>query len=123
MTTCLQFKRLGWIPLRPSSRERNGNASRSNRVSSFDIPAMSKTVLTLALASCCFLSSAQANDWPQWGGGPMRNMYSPEKNLPDRFEVGKINADTGEVDLKGSKNIKWVAKLGSQSYGNTTVAQ
>src|SRR6185503_8840812 len=39
-----------------------------------------------------------------------------------RFEVGKINPDSGDVDLKGSKNLKWVTKLGSQSYGNTTIA-
>jgi outer membrane protein assembly factor BamB len=83
---------------------------------------MNKTVLCAALLCSVGVTGVKANDWPQWGGRPMRNMYSPEKGLPDRFEVGKINADTGEVDLKGSKNLKWVGKLGSQSYGNTTVA-
>jgi len=29
---------------------------------------------------------------------------------------------TGEVDISTTKNVKWTAKLGSQSYGNPTVA-
>lgn len=83
---------------------------------------MNRTVLNAALAAAFGVTCAYANDWPQWGDRPMRNMYSAEKSLPDRFEVGKINPDTGDVDLKTSKNLKWVAKLGSQSYGNATVA-
>jgi len=49
-------------------------------------------------------------------------MYSPEKGLPDRFESGKYKAGSEEVDMKTTKNVKWVAKLGTQSYGNVTVA-
>jgi outer membrane protein assembly factor BamB len=81
-----------------------------------------KPILLCTILSGLTLASAQTGDWPQWGGSPERNMYSPEKGLPDRFEVGKIDPDTGDVDVPGSKNLKWVAKLGSQSYGNTTVA-
>lgn len=83
---------------------------------------MKRMVLKLAWIGCLACFQAQAADWPQWGGRSSRNMYSPEKGLPDRFELGKIDPDTGDVDVKGSKNLKWVAKLGSQSYGNTTVA-
>src|ERR1051325_2302576 len=83
---------------------------------------MNRTVPLLALSSTLAVCSAHANDWPQWGGRSMRNMYSPEKGLPDRFDAGKISADTGDVDLKTAKNVKWVAKLGSQSYGNPVVA-
>jgi outer membrane protein assembly factor BamB len=49
-------------------------------------------------------------------------MFSPAKGLPDRFEPGKFNPDTGEVDMKTTMNVKWAAKLGSQSFGNVTVA-
>ena len=49
---------------------------------------MIKNSLVLG-AWCLVLSTAAAADWPQWGGLPARNMYSPEKNLPDRF--GKID--------------------------------
>src|SRR5215467_3546204 len=49
-------------------------------------------------------------DWPMWGGTPDRNMVSNMKGLPT------------EWDVKTKKNIKWVADLGSQSYGNPVVA-
>jgi outer membrane protein assembly factor BamB len=74
-----------------------------------------------ALALCPLLAPAQ--DWPQWGGPSVhRNMYSAAKGLPDRFEPGKFKPGTEEVDLATTKNVKWVVKLGSQSYGNVTVA-
>jgi len=49
-------------------------------------------------------------DWPMWGGTPDRNQVSNMKNVPT------------EWDVKTKKNIKWVADLGSQSYGNPVVA-
>ncbi|MDB5385842.1 MAG: outer rane biosis protein BamB, partial [Planctomycetaceae bacterium] len=49
-------------------------------------------------------------DWPQWGGSYFRN------NTPDAKDVPiKWNIKTGE-------NIKWAARLGSQTYGNPVVA-
>jgi outer membrane protein assembly factor BamB len=50
------------------------------------------------------------NSWPMWGGTPDRNQVSNMKNVPS------------EWDVKTKKNIKWVAELGSQSYGNPVVA-
>jgi len=77
---------------------------------------------TVGLAALV-LSSAVAGDWPQWGGTTWgRNMYSPEKGLPTKVDPGKFKSGTEEIDLKTTKNVKWVAKLGSQSYGNATVA-
>lgn len=64
----------------------------------------------------------RAEDWPMWGRTVHRNMYSPAKNLPDRFEPGRFKPGTEEVDMATTKNVKWVAKLGTQSYGNTSVA-
>ena len=49
-------------------------------------------------------------DWPMWGGAPDRNMVSTMKGLPTAW------------DLKAKKNVKWVAELGSQTYGNPVVA-
>jgi outer membrane protein assembly factor BamB len=49
-------------------------------------------------------------DWPMWGGTPDRNMVSDATGLPTQW------------DVKTGKNIKWVAALGSQSYGNPIVA-
>ena len=49
-------------------------------------------------------------EWPMWGGTPDRNMVSSMKGVP------------AEWDVKTKKNVKWVADLGSQSYGNPVVA-
>jgi outer membrane protein assembly factor BamB len=55
-------------------------------------------------------SDPGTGDWPMWGGTPDRNQVSNMKNVPT------------EWDVKTKKNIKWVAELGSQSYGNPVVA-
>ena len=55
-------------------------------------------------------SDPGTGDWPMWGGTPDRNMVSSMKGLPTDW------------DVKTKKNIKWVATLGSQSYGNPVVA-
>ena len=76
---------------------------------------------TIVLTSLTVLSNAQ--DWPQWGGLTKgRNMYSAAKGLPASFDPGEMKRGTEEIDLATTKNVKWVAKLGSQTYGNTTVA-
>src|ERR1041384_1420769 len=69
------------------------------------------------------IASNSGGDWPQWGGNdPGRNMYSPAKGLPDKFDPGKLKKGTEEVDMTTTKNVKLVAKLGSQAYGNVTVS-
>ncbi len=45
-----------------------------------------------------------------------------DAKVPTEWEVGEFDADTGEWKKEGSKNIKWVALLGSQTYGNPVVA-
>ncbi len=45
-----------------------------------------------------------------WGGTPDRNMISNMKGLPTDW------------DVKAKKNVKWVAQLGSQTYGNAVVS-
>src|SRR5205085_9514007 len=55
-------------------------------------------------------SDPGTGDWPMWGGTPDRNMVSNMKGLPTSW------------DVKTRKNVKWVAQLGSQSYGNVVVS-
>ena len=81
-----------------------------------------KPIVWIATIVLTCATSVSAMDWPQWGGGPNRNMVSAETGLPDTFDVGKMKGKTEEVDLATTKNVKWVAKLGSQAYGNPTVA-
>ncbi|HZB46459.1 MAG TPA: PQQ-binding-like beta-propeller repeat protein, partial [Pyrinomonadaceae bacterium] len=70
----------------------------------------------LLLTAYCLLPPAYSSsdpgtgDWPMWGGTPDRNMVTGMKGLPLTW------------DVKTKKNIKWVAQLGSQTYGNITVA-
>ena len=64
----------------------------------------------LAGAFVSSYSDPGSGDWPMWGGTPDRNMVSSMKGLPTTW------------DVKTKKNVKWVAELGSQAYGNPVVA-
>lgn len=67
----------------------------------------------LVCLGVCLLAAtpALAADWPMWGGTPGRNMVNTtEKKIPVKWDIA-----TG-------MNIKWRARLGSQSYGNPTIA-
>jgi len=78
-----------------------------------------------ALAAALTLSAAamvSAADWPMWGYGPSRNMVSAETNLVTEFDPGQFVGNTEEIDMATTKNVRWVAKLGSQAYGNPVVA-
>jgi outer membrane protein assembly factor BamB len=68
------------------------------------IPILMTAALTLGA------SDPGTGDWPMWGGTPDRNMVSNMKNPPT------------EWDPQSKKNIKWVAAVGSQAYGNPVVA-
>ena len=55
-------------------------------------------------------TSDAARDWPMWGGTPDRNMISSMTGLPETW------------DVEEKKNVRWVAALGSQTYGNPVVS-
>jgi outer membrane protein assembly factor BamB len=78
-----------------------------------------KTLAVIVFSAAIAMSAAQSassgagkgvKDWPMWGGSPDRNMVSDATGLPTTW------------DVKSGANIKWVAALGSQSYGNPVVA-
>jgi outer membrane protein assembly factor BamB len=54
---------------------------------------------------------AQEKQITMFGGDPSRNMVSSETNLPEKWDV-----ESGE-------NVKWSAKLGSQSYAGPVIAK
>ena len=72
--------------------------------------AAAGSLLLTAHGSLLTSSDPGTGDWPMWGGTPDRNMVTSMKGLPTTW------------DVKTKKNIKWVAQLGSQTYGNITVA-
>lgn len=78
------------------------------------------------IVGCLTALQVFAQDWPQWGGTNYRNMFSPSKGLPYHFVHGKPQVNfkpgTEEIVRTNLENLKWIAKIGSQSYGNTTVA-
>lgn len=57
-----------------------------------------------------FASDPSTGDWPMWGGTPDRNMVSSAKGIVTSW------------DIKTKRNVKWVARLGSQTYGNPVVS-
>ena len=65
---------------------------------------------------------ALAADWPQWGGHDDRNMVSSERGIPAWFAPGQKKSDGSGIDMATTRNVRWVAHLGSQTYGNPTVA-
>jgi outer membrane protein assembly factor BamB len=67
-------------------------------------------------------AEASNTEWNQWGGTSARNNVPPSKNIPGDWVVGGFDLRSGDWKPAGAKNIKWVAKLGSQSYGNPVVA-
>ncbi|GAG10887.1 unnamed protein product, partial [marine sediment metagenome] len=83
-----------------------------------------------AITSTCFaililvihLVLASAEDQPQWGQRDSRNMVSSETGLPESFEPGTRNSQTGNIDLPDGSGVKWVARLGSQTCGSPVVA-
>jgi outer membrane protein assembly factor BamB len=61
-------------------------------------------------------------EWPQWGGDSAHNNTPLGKDLPTEWAVGRFDYQTGAWDPADAKNIKWAARLGSQSYGNAVVS-
>ncbi|MFT5154895.1 MAG: outer membrane protein assembly factor BamB, partial [Planctomycetota bacterium] len=77
------------------------------------------------VASTCALSASAmqgAGDWPMWGGNESRSMVSNQTGLASDFVAGKFKGITDDIDMATTRNVKWIAKLGSQSYGNATVS-
>lgn len=76
----------------------------------------------VALALILGTESASSADWPQWGGTDSKNMVSSEKGIPDSFVPGEKSPQGTGIDLATTRHVKWVVRLGSQTYGNPTIA-
>ena len=67
-------------------------------------------VVTITAPAPMSAGEPGTGEWPMWGGTADRNMVSEMTGLPTEWDV-----DSG-------MNVRWVAELGSQSYGNPVVA-
>ena len=74
------------------------------------------------LCGILFSSVVAANDWPQWGGSQCRNMVCEEKGLSETFVPGEKGPQGTGIDLANTKNVKWVAKLGTMTCSTPVVA-
>lgn len=66
--------------------------------------------------------AARAGDWPMWGHDATRNMACEETGLPTSFSTGEYVGASDELDPATAENVRWIARLGGQTYGNPTVA-
>jgi len=73
---------------------------------------MKRLLLISTAVTACLLVAGDPSgqNWPMWGGTSDRNMMSAMTGAPETW------------DVQSGKNVKWVAKLGSQTYGNPVVA-
>ena len=67
-------------------------------------------------------STETTSEWLQWGGSPARNNTPEGHNIPTEWNIGEFDYRTSAWKPEKSKNVKWVSRLGSQTYGNTVVA-
>ena len=65
---------------------------------------------------------AAGGDWPQWGGTRHRNNVPNVSGLPDSWNIGRFDRQTGEWNNSTAENIRWYADLGSQTYGNPVIS-
>ncbi|QDV72794.1 PQQ-binding-like beta-propeller repeat protein [Botrimarina mediterranea] len=65
---------------------------------------------------------APTKEWNQWGGSSVRNNVPVGTDIPTEWNVGEFDFKTGEWDSETAENVKWVARLGSQTYGNCVIA-
>jgi outer membrane protein assembly factor BamB len=85
----------------------------------FQCPSLAADAVRSAASS---KSAARDVDWAQWGGSPQRNNTPEGKNIPSEWALGEFDYRTGAWNPEGSKNVKWVSRLGSQTYGNPVVS-
>ncbi len=83
---------------------------------------LSFALLLGVLLLAASLRGAVADDWPQWGGDQQRNMATDEPGLPDDFHPGRKKRDRLGFDPATARNVRFVARLGSENYSSPVVA-
>ena len=61
-------------------------------------------------------------DCAMWGLTSARNNTPEATGIPTSWEIGGFDRKTGEWKKDRAENIKWIAPVGSQTYGNPVVA-
>lgn len=81
-----------------------------------------RTMIFILLCGLLIAPMAIAEDWSMWGRTVERNMVSPAAvTIPLDLAPGE-RTEAGTIDPATQNHVRWTAKLGSQAYGNVTVA-
>jgi outer membrane protein assembly factor BamB len=102
----------------------NGAPDATTEASDLPEPKLSLEITgTTTDAEAQKIANAQnrPGDWSQWGGSPIRNNVVAA-TVPTEWEIGEFDINTGDWKKETAKNVKWGAKLGSETYGNAVVA-
>ena len=90
---------------------------------SFGIAIRNLRIAALALLfAILWKASVRGEEWPQFGGNFARNAVSEEKGIPEWFEPGKKKSDGSGIDMATTKNVRWIARLGTENYSSPTIA-
>ena len=63
-----------------------------------------------------------SDDWPMLGRSANRNSVSLEKNPPLQWDTDDVQFGEYDRTQKPRRNVKWVAKLGSVTFGDPVIA-
>lgn len=88
----------------------------------FLLAACAQATTSVSAPPSAPVATPSGGDWPMWGHDQTRNMTCDETGLPSSFVAGEFVGNSDRIDPDSTKNVKWIAKLGSQSYGNPVVA-
>jgi outer membrane protein assembly factor BamB len=67
-------------------------------------------------------ATASSGEWNQWGGSAARNNTPEGSGIPYQWNPGEFKGSPAEWLPDTAQNVKWTARLGSQSYGNPVVS-
>ncbi len=87
-----------------------------------NVPLLACLLAGSVLATKALAADAPNQEWAQWGGDSMRNNTPIGTGIATDWNVGSFDYKTGEWDPSSAYNVKWVARLGSQTYGNCVIA-
>jgi outer membrane protein assembly factor BamB len=110
------------VPLSPTAPEQEHSASMSEEPAAAPQLNGGQSAGQQATGNSTGGQDEVTKEWNQWGGSPQRNNTPVARNIPTEWEIGQFDLRTGEWKREGSKNVKWVSRLGSQTYGNPVVA-
>jgi outer membrane protein assembly factor BamB len=106
---------------KPASPEKTGKEGKQDNLGKAEKPVPSPSA-TAGVFIPQENPVLKPGDWNQWGGSPLRNNTPVAEGIVTDWAPGEFDRRTGAWDPQTARNIKWVATLGSQTYGNTVVA-